>query len=243
MNYSNIYAEQVGYVEKPTNEAGEACARLHMMGGEFCGNAARALAAVMVQRGNAKIRSEGRKHIVPLEVSGADELLYCEVIEADNGSYITTVKMPLHRARKDTVILYDGKEIPGTWVQFEGIMHLIVDSRQIESKTEFFHIVRDTLKECEFDAFGIMFYDEQNGFLEPLVYVRLTDSTVWERGCGSGTAAVGIYTAYKLNMGTDMDVKQPGGILRIRAEWKDNEVAAVYLTGDVEIVAEGALYI
>jgi len=243
MNYNHIYAEQVGFIEKPTSENGEACVRLHMMGGEFCGNAARALAAVMVQRRVPKIRFESGKYIVPLEVSGADEVLLCEVVEEGDDNYVTTVKMPLHRGLADTIVQYNGRDVQAVWVQFDGIMHMIVDSSQIESKTEFFKIVKDRLKDSKSDAFGIMFYDEQNGCMDPLVYVRPTDSTVWERGCGSGTAAVGIYTAYKSNKGTDMEVKQPGGNIRIKAEWKGNDVVAVYLTGDVKIVAEGTLYI
>lgn len=242
MDYNHIHAEQVGFIEKPSEENAEVCVRLHMMGGEFCGNAARALAAVMVHQGNAKLRSEGKTHIVPLEISGAEDILNCEVIEKD-GSYNTTVKMPLHRAIQHTVVIYKGKEIQANWVQFEGIMHLIVDSRQIDSKEEFFNLVKDSLKDNEYDAFGIMFYDERERFITPLVYVRPTDSTVWERGCGSGTAAVGIYAAYKLNQGIDLDVKQPGGSMGIKAEWKNHEVVAVYLTGDVTIVAEGTLYV
>lgn len=243
MDYNHIHAEQVGFIESPSGENDEACVRLHMMGGEFCGNAARALAAVMVHQKNTKLRFEGKTHIVPLEVSGAEDILNCEVIEKDDGSYTTTIKMPLHRAIQDTYIPYNGKEIPATWIEFEGIMHLIVDSRQIDSKEEFFNLVRDSMKDNGCDAFGIMFYDEREGFITPLVYVRPTDSAVWERGCGSGTAAVGIYTAYKLNQGIDMNVKQPGGSMGIKAEWKDHEVVAVYLTGDVTIVAEGSLYI
>jgi len=243
MDYSSICAEQVGFIEKPTDGNGEACVRLHMMGGEFCGNAARALAAVMVRKGDAKIRFENGRYLVPLEVSGADEVLCCEVVKADHGKYITTVKMPLHHALVETVIPYRGKDITGTWIQFEGIMHLIVDGEQIESKEEFFNIVKNSLADEEWEAFGIMFYNEPDGFMEPLVYVRSTDSTVWERGCGSGTTAVGIYTAYKSNREIDMEVRQPGGSLRIKAEWKDREVTSVYLTGDVSIVAEGMLYI
>lgn len=243
MDYNSIYAEQVGFIEKPTDENEAACVRLHMMGGEFCGNAARALAAAMVQRRAPKIRFESGKYIVPLEVSGAEEVLLCEVVEGEDGNYVTTVKMPLHCGLADTIVQYNDRDVQATWVQFDGIMHMIVDSSRIESKTEFFKIVKDSLKDSKSDAFGIMFYDERNGTMEPLVYVRPTDSTVWERGCGSGTAAVGIFTAYKLKKGTDMKVKQPGGSIRIKTEWKDNDVVAVYLTGDVKIAAEGTLYI
>ena len=43
MKYSNIHGEQVGFIEREGSYI-----RLQMMGGEFCGNATRSLAALMV---------------------------------------------------------------------------------------------------------------------------------------------------------------------------------------------------
>ncbi|MGE7056828.1 diaminopimelate epimerase, partial [Paenibacillus glucanolyticus] len=45
MSYDNVYAEQVGFIEPFRKE--NADARLHMAGGEFCGNACMALAAYL----------------------------------------------------------------------------------------------------------------------------------------------------------------------------------------------------
>ncbi len=43
MQSTCLCAEQVGFIEPPQQEG--ALARLHMMGGEFCGNASRSFAA------------------------------------------------------------------------------------------------------------------------------------------------------------------------------------------------------
>ena len=39
MDYSNLYAEQVGFVENLDRKDSTESVRLQMMGGEFCGNA------------------------------------------------------------------------------------------------------------------------------------------------------------------------------------------------------------
>ena len=64
MKYESVHAEQTGFVEKPRNE--KAVARLQMAGGEFCGNAAMALAALIAR--DKKLMRNGT-HPLLLEVS------------------------------------------------------------------------------------------------------------------------------------------------------------------------------
>ncbi|PAB59852.1 hypothetical protein [Anaeromicrobium sediminis] len=244
MDYSSIHAEQVGFIEKTSCENSEACVRLHMMGGEFCANATRALAAVLVQRGHCKIQRKEGEFIVPLEVSGSDEIIYCTVKPNNNiNSFISTAKIPLHRHIKDFSVNYKDGIRNGTLVEFPGIVHLVIDSEGIDSKEEFFINVKDQLKNLAYEALGIMFYNEAESYIEPLVYVKSTESLIWERGCGSGTAALGITLSHRLKEGIDMIVKQPGGHLDICTQWNENKISDIYLKGIVDIPAEGIIYI
>ena len=59
MDYSNLYAEQVGFVEKMKSEDDNIAVRLQMMGGEFCGNATRSLAALFVYYDHKSIKNIG----------------------------------------------------------------------------------------------------------------------------------------------------------------------------------------
>ncbi|CAH2213061.1 diaminopimelate epimerase [Tepidibacter aestuarii] len=243
MDYSNVYAEQVGFLENISSEDSEACVRVHMMGGEFCGNAARALAAILVQRKHCKIQREESKFIVPLEVSGTNEIINCEVEHNDINSFISTAKMPLHKSIKDISIEYKDTVHKGTLVEFPGIVHLIVNSQGIDEKEDFFEIIKEKFNDLNYDALGIMFFNEENSYMEPLVYVKLTESLIWERGCGSGTAALGIVFSHRLKKSIDMVVKQPGGQLEIFTDWNENKINSIYLKGVVNIVAEGIAYI
>lgn len=242
MNYNNINAEQVGFIEKPAN--GKACVRLHMMGGEFCGNATRALAAVIVDRHQCEYNCNDSKIHVSLEVSGADKLISCEVIpNFKEKKFISSVEMPLHEQVYEYETVLDGEIYKGTMVEFQGIMHLIIELDNNVSKEEFFKKVSEDFKYKEYDAFGIMFSNKKDCSMVPLVYVKATDSLIWERGCGSGAAAMGIAVSYEQKKDVDITIKQPGGELQVTTNWDGNNVTKLFINGDVKIVAEGVLYI
>lgn len=88
-----------------------------------------------------------------------------------------------------------------------------------------------------------MFYDNSKSFLEPLVYVKTTDTLIWERGCGSGSCAVAIALSYRVKKSLSIDIKQPGGVVEVKTFWNGYEVEEVILKGSVKIAAEGILYL
>ncbi len=66
---------------------------------------------------------------------------------------------------------------------------------------------------------------------------------IWERGCGSGTAAVGAYLAWKNRKAVSVELQQPGGKMRAEAGYQDGEIPALYIAGHVSIVAEGIAFL
>lgn len=241
MDYNSIHAEQVGFIEKPSQK--DSCMRLHMMGGEFCANATRALAAVLVDKGYCTHQKEENKFIVPLEVSGVEDVIHCEVVPTkDAKSFLSMAQIPLHKSIQSFKVTFKEVVYEGTLVIFPGIVHLVIPSKGIDDKEGFFHEVKEALKDFAYDALGIMFYDEEQSYMEPLVYVQETESLVWERGCGSGTAAIGIVLCHKAKKSLDISIKQPGGELQVMTEWSKDGIKNIYLKGTVEIVAEGIVY-
>lgn len=243
MNYNNIYAEQVGFIERPVLKNSNASARLQMMGGEFCGNASRALAAVAVNRGYPNITEEKGKYVVPLEVSGVEVVIYCEVEPQDSNAYEVAVKMPLQRSMREIEVEYKEKVYQGIIVELYGISHAVFFTEDKSLKEEFFQKVKNEIGDFDYDAFGVMFFNERERFMTPLVYVKETDSLIWERSCGTGTVALGVVLSYLNKSNVDMNITQPGGQVRIITEWEESRVSSIILKGMVYIVAEGALYI
>ena len=242
MDYSNIYAEQVGFIEKPIYTYYDSCkVRLQMMGGEFCGNATRSLGAYLAHNNHESVKKTDDKYYVNIETSGLNKVLTCEVEKVNDNTYMSKVEMPLIIKKPKEIILQDKYKLVRT--DFSGITHFIVNSSDVEDKNLFFDIVKSYIENEEYEAFGIMFYDFKKEYLEPLVYVKATDSLFWERSCASGTSALGAALTYAKQENLITNVKQPGGILKIETFFSEGDLKKIVLNGEVEIVAQGTVYV
>jgi diaminopimelate epimerase len=86
------------------------------------------------------------------------------------------------------------------------------------------------------DAVGVMFYDSAAQTMTPVVYVRATDTLVFESSCGSGSAAMGLYLARNLERGEKtLTLRQPGGTIQVRVEKLPGEAASVSIGGPVTL--------
>lgn len=200
MALPELHAEQVGFW-KPAKLGAEA--RLEMMGGEFCGNATRSFGMLAAARAG-----KTGKVSVTVECSGAAELLPVAV-DFDAGEAETVMPRPVKLGTLDAAEL---GALP--IVFFEGIFHVILPG--FAASRALFERIR-TLVEAQyaFDALGVMFLNEAEGSMEPAVYVKSTDSLVFESSCGSGTVATGVWMSRNTADGTDTYyLKQPGGTLK-----------------------------
>lgn len=212
MKSANFAIEQVGFVERATLPG--ALARLHMMGGEFCGNASRGLASWLVERPFPGIYTkQGSKGLmVPIEVSGHRGVLTAMVnpYPSKKKAYHVEISMPVPLWIRQKTLKETGHNF--TLVTFEGIVHAVVlDSSPSENQ---FQILKKEIYEDlgEVDCLGAMFYDESNQFLTPVVYVREVSSLVWESSCGSGTVAVASALAERYRSNIEfLKLSQPGG--------------------------------
>lgn len=241
-----LCADQVGFVEKPASPA--AAARLQMMGCEFCGNATRALAALLTLRGYPNIRYQGKPAqtggecdaMVPLEVSGYEGLLYARVCVDEAGRDIraeTPIPAPL--GLEAVSFDFSGSVRKGMIVEFPGILHVVL--KDVHAGEEIFEMVRRQLVGRDADALGVMFYEEERDFLTPLVYVASTQTLIWEGSCGSGSAAVAAALAWEKQRDVSLELKQPGGSLTVDMLYARGRISQVRLKGPVDFVAEGTV--
>ena len=232
MAENSVCVEQVGFLEE-TSLPG-AVARLQMMGGEFCGNATMSLAAL---RAYEEGLPDDGERIYPLEISGADKLLDCRIVRRGEG-YVGSVGMPLPENISEAE-LEPGLFLPV--VRFPGIAHVIVKEDKMDPAAAKAVIPR-WCRQLKTDALGILLTNQDLNRIRPLVYVRQTDSSVWERGCGSGTAALGAYLAHEAQADVQVSISQPGGVISVRAAF-DGNVSGIEITGRVRIAAIGEAFI
>jgi diaminopimelate epimerase len=217
----SLGAEQVGFALFP---GGPALPRLEMMGGEFCGNAARSFGLYLaVERG-----LRGR-HTLTLEISGAREPVR---VEADTEAGTAAASMPLPLSEEN--LEYRGRALP--LVVFEGISQAAAAG--IPADGERFREIR-ALAEERFPppaALGVMFWDEAALTAVPGVYVYRTSSLVFESSCGSGTAALGCVLGRDLRDGERRwSVSQPGGVLEAGIQKEAGKLTRLTIGGPVRL--------
>ena len=192
-------AEQVGFAEGLA--AGNP--RLQMMGGEFCGNATMSMAAWL-----HRDLPIGESCALTLPVSGVSEPVFCQVTHLD-GCFIGTVSMPLPERMETLSLPVCGVRQSLPVVFLPGICHVIVPADMIGRDR-----AEDTLRAwgdlLPGEAMGLLLLDESQTAFTPLVYVKPTDSCVWERGCGSGSAAIGAWLTSVRGTDQCVSLRQPG---------------------------------
>lgn len=192
-----LNAEQVGF-EIPPLMGGSG--RLHMMGGEFCGNAARSY-GYLLWKEKQRAQGEAAGNIL-IEISGSPHPLsvFCDLVQ--ESSY---AQMPMPSAME-----YSPEGYP--LVVSEGITHMILEN--MEPDEYLIQRLVDTYGH-RWDAFGIMFLKEE--MLIPVVYVAAAGSLVYESSCGSGSLAAAWYLEQKNAQAglSSYCFQEPGGTIRV----------------------------
>ena len=224
-------AEQVGFIIKPDHEGSRI--GMCMMGGEFCGNATLSTAALAAQEDGL---CPGEEDDIQLDVSGADHALVCHIkaqmpTENFNASagchtdhFIGSLDMPL----PEGFTSYHGNPA----VCFPGIVHVIIPAGT-ETQKAIEKQIRLAADELGAAALGMLLWDENSSYMTPCVYVKDTDSLYWEKGCASGSAAIGAWHAHETKAAVSTKVNQPGGMIQADADYKDGKITKLAITGQV----------
>lgn len=221
--------EQVGFLEPSA-----ACAaRLQMMGGEFCGNGTMALGAWLCRRD--KLPAGARRELV-LEVSGAPSPVACAITRV-RGCYVGTVSMPLPDDITSVSLALQGMQVSLPVVFLPGICHVIVSAEML-TRPQAEEALRRWAELLPREAVGLLLWDEPRSAFAPLVYVKGTDSAVWEQCCGSGSAAIGAYLTALRGAPQHLSLRQSGGSIAVITNTNGEKLSALTITGTVTLERE-----
>lgn len=230
--------EQVGFVRDITPPEEGIRAELFMAGGEFCGNAAMCAAAWYAERNRTPDDPEQELY---LKVSGVEEAVKVQLQKEEEGVYSGSVRMPATTGITYVRLQYG--EVQGTLplVRMQGISHLIIEEesvffRFLEERERAETMVRDQAEKHGLEGLGLMFLKKQGAedSLTPLVYIQTAGTLFWENSCGSGSSACGMYLAEKEKQPVDLELVQPGGILRVKGDLQ----TGIQLSGRVKKTGE-----
>lgn len=226
---TDLKAEQAGFVCTP---ASTGIGRLEMMGGEFCGNAARSFGLWQGILAGKKVGD-----IVPIEISGSSSIL--DVLLENNGSWINMplperiieIQVPVSFGLDSGISSADGGLLRYPAVVLEGITHVILENTKA-SETLAQAVIEEAIWRTEADAAGAIFLDGNH--MIPAVWVRATGSFIWESSCGSGTLSAALWLGREVKDGRfEKEFVQPGGILKAGFTAKDGKIVEAGIGGPV----------
>jgi histidine racemase len=212
--------EQVCYIDHPTDP--QAISKVIMLGGEFCGNAARAVIQLL---------TKDRDCSGVIESSGISRSLGFTVVKG-----VISLEMPLQKNEEMFRTVDDG-----VLVQFEGIVQLVAtdEARKKYSPRE---LLLKILSEKKYElrgrpAVGVTYFDPASKRASFCVWVKNVDTIFDETACGSGTAAIGAVEARRKKMNVEMRVIQPSNEwITVSSEYRpmDTQNAQTWIRGPVQ---------
>jgi len=230
MSYDYLHAEQVGFLVPPRSK--DAVIGLEMAGGEFCGNATLSAAACAVYKGLTD------SQVFYIDSSGSDKPIKCRVEKVSDYCFNASSTMPKAKRIESMEFELSKKIVRGSLLEFEGISHFVLEAE--DDFAEYMELIKALNQVVDASAIGIIPYrklTDKAYKIKPFVHVKAIDSNVFEQGCGSGSLALGIYLKQAYGISKEIEVDQPGGIIRVGLGDE------IYIATDVKITCEGRMLI
>ncbi len=249
MDSLHLGGEQVGFIDLPTEIFGsggsqslESLPGLTMMGGEFCGNACRCLAALLVMLAEEEsktwpvtgdLRSSGAERPVAWRVrptTGGAPGLDAAVRVDLSGATVTELEPGLRR------------------VDMPGIVHILLDENLFPAPTDLAAEAAQWRQKLGLEnqpGVGCIRHaslNTANPHIAPLVWIRDTDSSCPETACGSGSLALGL--ALRAHGGqSSVNIRQPSGeYITVELEENTGGVWRGWIGGPVRLIATGEAF-
>ncbi|SUM67176.1 diaminopimelate epimerase [Staphylococcus saccharolyticus] len=235
MATTHVCCEQVGFIESINYDDMEHY-HLVMSGNELCGNATMSY----IQYLNERLLLQHQQF--QLKVSGCSHLVPCTV----HNHQCYEVGMPQVQCVTRRRLKIAEQEWSAIEISYESYVHYVIacEDTSISLKQKVEEFVRHQSWHTQYKTVGVMLFQPQQQFLQPLIFIPEVQSLVWENGCGSGVASIGVYLNYQTKGAfEDYKVNQPDGSIRVTSSFSNEQGYQTSIKGQVSTVATGQAYI
>jgi len=216
---------------------GESAVRVEMAGGEFC--AAGLLCGAVYSAAN--VLQPGMSMLFPVEGDNVSDFVTC-LLHMESGHCEAAIDMPLPGGVDTVVLSFGGKNYQMPVVRFGGVTHAILPADAMDHAMAE-EAVREWCRIEKAEAMGLIFYNSITSYIEPLVYVPAANTLCWERSCADGCAALGAFLATLAKADLVTDVRQPGGVIKVRADWRGGRLSRLSVSTKVEFLGNYSVVI
>ena len=184
----NPSAEQAGFIERANSP--KAVCRLQMAGGEFCGNAARALGILLY-------KGDSLKENFIIESSGFRRTLVLTVKRNKFKKYLYSSCSGKLKFYKNIYALEKFGNRRFSFVKLQGITQILIPGKYYKQNLDFLSYFQYLYKQrlLSEKAAGLIFYfkiQSDKYKIIPVVYVRALETVFVETSCVSGSLALAI---------------------------------------------------
>jgi diaminopimelate epimerase len=229
--------EQVMFVE---NDPETGLVRGQMAGGEFCANATRSLAYILM---------EGKSGLIDMDVSGSSSLIQVNV-QGNDASLEIDLKSLGRSLIKNFASGQCAVDMGGIIhvVAFEGdaLFNVINSISNIEQKKYYIRKLLSAEPYNQYPACGMMLARKRNTSeieIDPFVYVRDTGTLYNETACASGSAAVAVICAFQQQQAIqNLNIQQPSCLwMRTNVAYRNGNFESVTVGGEISVFYDGEL--
>ncbi|HOC09458.1 MAG TPA: hypothetical protein PKN88_08035, partial [Bacillota bacterium] len=173
-----------------------------------------------------------------IDASGAAEPIRCKVQKLDDHCYKASCIMPPAKRIQELKLNLGNKTIIGLVIELDGISHFVFPEH--EGFTEYPDVAAALKQLVDADAIGVIPFKtikDDTYSIKPFVHVKKVNTNVFERGCGSGSLALGMYLNKVFGISKRIEVVQPGGVIGV-------EMGSEYsISTDVVFTCEGIIMV
>lgn len=178
--YENLEVEQSGFLILRDSH-------FEMAGGEFCGNASRAAAAIF-----SMLKKES---IVDFTVSGFNGIVHSNINKYSDNEYdVESIFNGMNILSRE-VKLSNGTQ--GFLVDLGGIVHIVIEGELPSNYKDIHKEITSELDLLRKSAVGVVWYTKRENKpvkIHPIIWVNEVNTFYYETSCGSGSIAVAVVT-------------------------------------------------
>lgn len=140
--------------------------------------------------------------------------------------------------------LFNGTFIPYTLVSMNGITHALIKTENSTNKQLAAALMQQLKTDKSDCALGVNIWTENPYSILSLVYVRETNTEIWEHGCGSASLALVSYLSWVNKKTISINILQSSRKnIKAVAHYELDKIEKFEIATEADVISKGQVYV